>query len=261
MKYKVFSLSLPYIIFVFRFDSANDVGGEAFAFCRTRPLRDQRDTLCFFPLTNTSPGGNGSNGGSICMSGTKVPDLSAVGLSSYVEEFRTTFWQSEFTQDYNDNILWLSENCSSRFSSLDTWASWSARSPADVLQIDFQEHKPLKFLLGDRESGILNHLYTAILREIKDAADSAVAQVYAESSQWVDDFSDMLQENPKLVEKASDILQGYLTDATADIRRAYQFEIAKELGELEQKIEIAASRIMGEDPKTEAEEVDMSSPW
>ena len=104
-------------------------------------------------------------------------------------------------------------------------------------------------------------MYTAILREIKDAADSAVAQVYAESSQWVDDFSGMLQENPKLVEKASDILQGYLTDATADIRRAYQFEIAKELGELEQKIEIAASRIMGEDPKTEAEEVDMSSPW
>jgi hypothetical protein len=252
---KVFSLSLPYIIFVFRFNSERSSSSQVRVFCRTRSLQHQLDTLYNFPLTNVSPGD-----GHICMTGTELPDRNQP-ISAWVDEFRTTFWQSEFTQDYNDNICWLASNRSSHFSSLDTWARWSASNPADVLKIKFQPLDDVlkSYLIPQDESGILNNLHVGVLRNIKDCVEQTIAKVY-EDSMW-DYFSDMLVENPKLVQEAMKILQGYLDDATVDIRQVFNAEIADELGKLEKKIEIEASKILGESPKIGSGEADMSDPW
>jgi hypothetical protein len=129
-----------------------------------------------------------------------------------------------------------------------------------VLKIKFEKYLPLKTVLIRREKhGLANNLKIGVLRSIKDSVERAVAQVYDASKQWVDDFS-MLDD--KIVGRATKIFEAYLSDTTRDLRMAYEIEIAGELGRLEKKIEIEASRIMGEEgPKTGKMDFDISNPW
>lgn len=192
-----------------------------------------------------------------------------------VDEYRSIFWQAEFTQDYSTNFRNIQAKDPEHFSTLKKWQQWSKRDPGYALEVPYLSQdihgrvgppERERAFGGKRTVGDLLKDITLVmcgnLQELRTTwgvvrkfnSDEIVAEVLKKCTALIE------RPSKHHVDLAHRLLKSYLARCTRDLRKMHEHEVIALLDKLNQDIESAFRKSLGlPEPQPEKPETGFES--
>jgi len=165
------SLSLPYGVFVFRFNS--DTFLDVRYYWRTAPLKNLADTVHCCVLPNIHVGGR------VCLGDV----ISGQTISDICENVIGQFWSSQFNMDLADE-WWGKGRLAPAIATGRAWQECTITNPLFILQVPFRIHKTLKEVIDQVADGE-EASESAFRHKVSTDIDSCVGQLFHKISSYL----------------------------------------------------------------------------
>lgn len=269
------SYAIPYTVWIFPLHYTRGrwhIHSHAYMGWRKKPLRSASDKLQVPMLPNVN------DDMSICMGSTRGNYQDTTDLCKFSDEFIKTFWQSEFSRDYNTQYLWGKEKYPTYFGTLSKWAD-ATRKDASFMVSDKVRFTPngekeigtfvSKVLTGDNgeKSGRSTSLLRSSIRSVIKDESWALTEAVRDYLDTLD--LGTLHKGKQEARIVREFMDQFVAQACDKVRETWDAEMRATLDEVERRQEAIAAKILSEDaPGKVAQHAvpriggcDLTNPW